>query len=147
MQNRNIKRLIYHIRHEYLTSNNLVLAVALVIAISWAIASVQAVERNYQLQRVIDQKRRQLQLAELQTDNLQYEQRYYNSDEYRILELKRRLGLAQPGEKVLILPPNSAKAKEIDQDAQPTVQPAPVKQPPFQQWMEFLFGDKPESAQ
>ncbi len=147
MQNRNIKRLIYHIRHEYLTSNNLVLAVALVIAISWAIASVQAVERNYQLQRVIDQKRRQLQLAELQTDNLQYEQRYYNSDEYRILELKRRLGLAQPGEKVLILPPNSAKAKKIDQDAQPTVQPTPVKQPPFQQWMEFLFGDKPESAQ
>jgi len=144
MQNRNIRRIIYRIQHSYLTMNNMVLAAALIIAGSLTIASVRAVERNYQLQRVIDGKIRQLHLAELQVDTLQYEQRYYQSEEYQTLELKRRLGMALPGEKVLILPPNSERAKAIDEGAVSTVSINPIKQPPFQQWMDFLFGDKPE---
>ena len=143
MQNRKLKRIVYHIRHAYLTSNNVVLAVALVIATSWAIASVQAVERNYQLQRVIDGKRRQLHLAELQSENLRFEQRYFKSSEYQTLELKRRLGLAEPGEHVLVLPPNSERAKLVDTLSLSAVLTAPVKQPPFEQWLNFLFGDKP----
>lgn len=142
MQNRKLKRFIYQIRHEYLTSSNLVLAVALFIATSWAIASVQAVERNYQLQRVIDGKKRQLHLAELQADTLQFEQRYFKSDEYQSLELKRRQGLAERGEHVLVLPPNSKRALLVDEN-NPTVASVPVKQPQFEQWMDFLFGDKP----
>lgn len=123
--------------------NNVVLAVAAVIAVSWAWASVQAVQRNYQLQREVDDKRRELALTKLQTDTLAYEQRYYKSREYQSLEAKRRLGLAEPGEKVLVLPPNSATAIAKDKAQQSTAQvtlsdaPAP---PPFQQWMDFLFG-------
>lgn len=143
MQNRKLKRIVYHLQHEYLTSNNLVLTVALVIAVSWAIASVQAVERNYQLQRVIDGKSRQLHLAELQTENLQFEQRYFKSAEYQTLELKRRLGLASPGEHVLVLPPNSERAKAVDDKSDSTFVPTvPIKQPPFEQWMDFLFDSK-----
>ena len=143
MQNRKIKRLVYRIRHEYLTMNNVVLAVAAIIAISWSFASVQAVQRNYQLQRDVDDKRRQLALTELQADTLAYEQRYYKSREYQALEAKSRLGLAEPGEKVLILPPNTATAKAIDAGNQPqgVATPAqPLAPPPFQQWMNFLFG-------
>lgn len=146
MQNRKIKRLIYRIRHDYLTMNNMVLAVAGLIAISWAWASVQAVQRNYQLQREVDSKRRQLQLVELQTQNLEYEQKYYQSREYQTLEVKRRLGLAEPGEKVLILPPNTAEAKAVDAEMQSTTsEPAEsnsLPPTPFQQWMNFLFGAK-----
>jgi len=144
MQNRNIQRFIYRLRHDYLTLNNIVLAVAAVIAISWAWASVQAVQRNYQLQREVDDKYRQLSLTELQTATLEFEQRYYKSREYQTLEAKRRLGLAEPGEKVVVLPPNTEKAKALDQDTSastgiflPADGPAP---PPFQQWMNFLFG-------
>ncbi len=146
MQNRRLNSLIYHIRHRWLTSNNIVLLVALVIAGSWAISSVQSVERNYQLQRVINDKNRQLQLAELQADTLRYEQRYYQSDEYKTLELKRRLGLALPGERVLILPPNSEEALAVDESVEPVVTVGPVKKTPFEQWMDFLFGDKPETG-
>lgn len=123
--------------------NNVVLLVAAVIAISWAWASVQAVQRNYQLQREVDDKRRQLALAELQTETLAFEQRYYQSREYQSLEAKRRLGLAEPGEKVVVLPPNTEAAKAFDKDQQSAIMrltdtgPTP---PPFQQWMNFLLG-------
>lgn len=123
--------------------NNVVLIVAALIAISWAWASVQAVQRNYQLQREVDDKRRQLALAELQTATLEFEQRYYKSREFQSLEAKRRLGLAEPGEKVVVLPPNTDAAKALDKNQQPTTftltndGPTP---PPFQQWMNFLLG-------
>lgn len=143
MQNRNIRRFIYHAKHQYLTMNNMVLLAAAVIAISWAWASVQEVQRNYELQRKVDDKRRQLALAELQTQTLEFEQRYYKSREYQSLEAKRRLGLAEPGEKVVVLPPNSDTAKSLDDSQQPTVLTVAADgetPPPFQQWMNFLLG-------
>ena len=149
MQNRNIHRLFYKIRR-YSTTNNVVLVIAAVIAISWAWSSVQAVERNYQLQREVDDKHRQLQLTELQTDTLAYEQRYYKSREYLELESKRRLGLAQSGEKVVVLPPNSDKAKQATktQDQAFTVTPVDTPAPPpVQQWLNFLFGGNQQSLQ
>ena len=148
MQNRKLKRLLYHVRHRYLTMNNIVLAVAVVIAVSWAWASVQAVQRNYVLQREVDDKRRQAKLIELQTENLEYEQRYYKSREYLALEAKRRLGLAEPGEKVLVLPPNTAEAKALDDTAgqdSGAIASTPVPPSPLQQWLDFLFGSKPKS--
>ena len=144
MQNRQFQRFIYRARHEYLTMNNIVLAIAAMIAFSWAWASVEAVQRNYVLQREVDDKRRQQQLIALQTENLQFEQRYYKSNEYLSLEAKRRLGLAEAGEKVLILPPNSESVRGGDIANQSTSViftdgPTP---PPFEQWMNFLFGGK-----
>lgn len=146
MQNkqRQLKRLLYHVRHEYVTMNNMVLVIAGVIAISWAWASVQAVQRNYQLQGEIDAKQRQEQLVELQTANLKFEQHYYQSTEYLTLEAKRRLGLAEPGEKLLILPANSAavKAESAREDTSSVVAAALPSPPPLQQWLSFLFSPK-----
>lgn len=128
--------------------NNVVLALAVIIAISWAWASVQAVQRNYALQREVDDKRRSQRLLELETDNLRFEQRYYKSREYQSLEAKRRLGLADAGERVLILPPNSTAAQAAD-SSDKTVSAETVAElpppPPLTQWMDFLFGVKPRS--
>ncbi len=142
MQNRKIQRLVYTIRHRYITMNNVVLVAAAAIAISWAWASVHAVQRNYALQQEVDDKHRQEQLIRLQTENLQYEQRYYQSREYQTLEVKRRLGLAEPGEKLLVLPPNTEAAKAADNEARSSTVAVRTTTPPapFQQWMDFLFG-------
>ena len=148
MRGRQLHQLIYHIRHQYLTMNNIVLAVALLIALSWGWSSVLAVQRNYQLQREVDAKNREKSLIELETENLKFEQKYYQSSEYQELELKRRLGLARPGEKVLILPTNSARAELVDSTNQQNAVAAMIREvppTPMEQWIEFLFGDKPES--
>ncbi|HEX7484068.1 MAG TPA: hypothetical protein VF281_02855 [Candidatus Saccharimonadales bacterium] len=147
MKKINIRRLYYHIRHRYFTMNNIVVGVALLIGASWAWSSIGAMQRNYDLQKTIDSKQRQLKLAELQTKNLQYEQRYYKSAEYQELEVRKRLGLANPGENVLLLPPNSEQAKSAD--AVLTKKVAATLEPVsnFQQWMNFLFGGNHRSLQ
>lgn len=137
----NLKRLNYHIRHNYLTMNNMAVVVAFVIAASWAWGSIGVLQKNYALQRTVDDKRRQARLIELQTENLAYEQRYYKSAEYQELALRERTGVALPGERVLILPPNSDAAKLADQ--QPVRQNSSRQTSEIdnlQQWMNFLFG-------
>lgn len=127
--------------------NNIVLVVAVLVTVSFAWSSVQAIQRNYALQRDVDDKYRHEQLIRLQTENLQFEQRYYKSNEYLTLEAKRRLGLAEPGESVLILPPNSTAAIEADNNSDVTVEGASELPPPapLGQWIDFLFGTKPQS--
>lgn len=141
MKKINIRKIYYHVRHRYLTMNNVVIAVALMIGASWAWGSIGMMQRNYALQKEIDGKSRQAKLAELEMLNLQYLQKYYQSTEYKELAVRERLGLVNPGEKVVFLPANSSVA--IEADAKLTKKETTVKmQPPdnFQQWMNFLFG-------
>src|SRR6476659_9989467 len=139
MQNTNYRRLYYHVRHTYFTTNNLVVIIGLLVAASWAWGSVQAMERNYTLQKEIDYKQRQLQLSRLEAEKLQYEQNYYKSDEYKELAVREKLGLVSPGEKVLILPPNTSAASANEQTPTSEV-PRTVAESNLQQWVNFLFG-------
>ncbi len=142
MQKINIRKFIYHVRHKYLTFNNLVILTAFLIAAGWVWGSLQVMQRNYGLQKEVDQKRRELQLADLQKQSLQLQQRYYQTDEYRELAAREALGLVMPGEKLLILPANSQVAK--DADKKPVTSSAAAtpqdKTSNMEQWLNFLFG-------
>ncbi len=120
--------------------NNVVLGIALLIAASWTWGSMQAMQRNYTLQKDLDNKQRQVTLLQLEADKLQYEQNYYRSDEYKELAVRERLGLAFPGEKVLILPPNSEEAKASDAAYTNKKVATPVQASNLEQWINFLFG-------
>ena len=111
--------------------------IGLCIAASWAWGSVQAMERNYSLQKSVDYKQRELSLARLEKDKLKYEQNYYMSDEYKELAAREKLGLVTPGEKVLILPPNTVSANE---EQKQSFTPQAVEQSNIQQWINFLSG-------
>lgn len=133
-----LKRLVYRLRHDYLTLNNVVVAVALLIALSWAWGSIEMMQRNYDLQRMVDAKRQLVRREQLRVDTLAFEEKYYASAEYQDLALRQRLGRATPGERLLIVPSTD----------QPTVMAVnrsahPIEQSNFQQWMNFLFGAKP----
>lgn len=141
MKKINIRKLYYHIRHNYITLNNVVIAVAFLIAASWAWGSVGVMQRNYALQEEINTKNQQEQVADLDNQTLQLQQKYYQSSEYLEVQAKRRLNLAIPGEKLLIMPPNSQVAK--NEDIAPTDTPVQVKETGnFAQWMNFIFGSK-----
>lgn len=147
MKNINMRKWYYNIRHRYLTMNNIVMVIALFIAASWAWGSVSVMERNYTLQHEIDSKNRQLKLVKLETETLKYQQQYYKSDEYKELAVRQRLGLVMPGEKVLILPPNSAAASQEDSDQNSGLLRRAIKPSNFQQWMNFLFGGNQHDLQ
>ncbi len=135
----NIRKIVYAIRHKYLTLNNVVIAVALLIAASWVWGSLGMMQRNYTLQKDVDLKKQQLQLTQLQRDNLSLQKSYYQTAEYQELALRDYLGLVLPGEKVLVLPPNSQAA--IDADTTQTVATTnPAQTSNIEQWINFLFG-------
>jgi hypothetical protein len=140
MKKTNIRKIYYHVRYRYLTMNNVVIAIALMIGAGWAWGSVEMMQRNFDLQKGVDDKSRQLQLVDLQTQNLAYEQRYYKSAEYQELAIRARLGLAKPGEKAIILPPNSETAKKADTLLTNRTVQTTVPTDNFQLWMNFLFG-------
>lgn len=148
MQNKNIRRIIYRIKNDFVTRDNAVLGIAVVISISWAWSSVEVIQRNFTLQRELDEKRRQQKILELQSKNLEYEQRYYKSREYLTVEAKRRLGLIEPGERVIVLPTNSEHIKALDaryESSSVNQQNTRPEPSPFEQWMDFLFGSKPKT--
>ena len=134
----NIKKIIYHVRWRYLTLNNVVLAIAIVIGANWAWGSIAMMQRNYTLQRTLDLKEREQRLAELEAATLAFEKRYYESDEYKELAARKYLGLANNGEKVLILPASAPIVKSDEQK----VELSQTSKPPsnFKQWMNFLLG-------
>jgi cell division protein FtsB len=120
--------------------NNIVLIIALLVAASWTWGSMQAMQRNYTLQKDLDSKQRQVQLLKLEADTLKFQQNYYKSDEYKELAVRERLGLVFPGEKVLILSPNSDQAKQADAAYDKKTVVATVQSSNFEQWVNFLFG-------
>lgn len=139
MKKINTRKLYYHLKHRYLTMNNVVVAVALLIGAAWAWGSIEMMQRNYGLQKELDAKTRERTLLELETANLALQQRYYKSSEYQELAVRERVGLANPGEKALILPPNTQAAVDADKVISGTVEPVePATN--FEQWVNFLFG-------
>ena len=140
----NIKKIIYRLRWNYLTLNNIVLVIAIVMGAKWAWGSIEMMQRNYTLQRTLDLKQRQHTLAELENATLVFEQRYYDSDEYKELAARRYLGVADRGEKVLMMPPNTPVIEHKE-----PVQEMPVVEPPsnFKQWMDFLLGSNRRNLQ
>lgn len=129
-------------KHKYLNLNSLVLISAVFIALGFAWGSVNAMQRNYDLQREVNDKQQQLLIAELETETLEFEQRYYESREYQELEARKRLNLALPGEKVLVLPPNSQQSVESDKASSgtPSDNADDFEQSNIAQWMDFLLG-------
>ncbi|MGY4893681.1 MAG: FtsB family cell division protein [Candidatus Saccharimonadota bacterium] len=140
MKNINIRKFMYTVRHKYLTFNNLVVLTAFLIALGWVWGSLGVMQRNYGLQKEVDQKRRQLELAELQKDSLELQQRYYQTNEYKELAARESLGLVMPGEKLLILPENSEAAKKADAPTVALTAPAQESTSNLEQWLNFLFG-------
>ncbi len=122
--------------------NSIVIAAAIVIGASWTWGSIDMMQRNYALQKEVDGKQQQEQLANLEVQTLTYAQNYYKSSEYQDLAMRKWLGVTDPGEKALILPPNSQWAKNADTTYQKQVTVTVPPESNLQQWINFLFGVK-----
>jgi hypothetical protein len=140
MKKINIRRLYYKLKTDYFTLNNVVILIAFVIAANWIWGSLTMMQRNFSLQKELDDKSRQLIVAQLDTANAKLEQRYYQTDEYKELAVRQQLGLVTPGESVLILPSNSPAVKAADKAAATKSKITVVPTSNFTQWMNFLFG-------
>jgi len=78
----------------------------IVLAIAWS--GAKTVQSNYQLQKQIASLRQQNDVLYLQNGNAYLQNQFYGSNEYLELSARQNLGLAAPGEKVMLVPKNVA---------------------------------------
>lgn len=120
----------------------------IVFAITWS--TVKTVQSNYELQKQITTLKQQNSILQLQNDNASLNNKYLQTNDYLELSARQNLGLAAPGEKVLLIP-NSIAMKYVDKSLSPqTIDTASPQQndnrPGYlkhmQEWRDFLLGRK-----
>ncbi len=116
-----------------------------VIAISWSTA--RAVQANYQLQKEIAVLQQENSLLTLSNENTTLQNQFLQTDQFLELSARQNLGLAQPGEEVLVVPPNVAQryvdksllpANEKDTNNTPTAGPSYLRN--IESWRDFILG-------
>lgn len=133
------RRIFYIVKNKYMTLNNIVLVIGIMISVGWVFGSLGVIQRNYKLQKELDDKKRQLIVAQLDKAKAELQQKFYMTDEYKELAVRSTLGLGLPGESVLILPKNSEAAKSADERLQSTKASSDIieEESNFAQWIDF----------
>lgn len=122
------------------------LVIIIMLAITWS--GVKAVQTNYGLQKQISTLKQENAVLQLQNDNAVLTNQYLGSSQYEDLAARQSLGLAAPGESVLLVP-TSVAMKYVDTSITPksvsTSATVSTKTPPrlvrnLEAWRDFLLG-------
>ncbi len=119
----------------------------IVLAIAWS--GVKTVQNNYELQKQISVLEQQNDVLELLNQNTGLQSQFYETDQYLELAARQNLGLAAPGETVLLVP-KSVAMKYVDpslalvQTSSENDSSAPKSKfaQNFSDWRDFLLGRK-----
>lgn len=125
-----------------LTWRHLINVIALAVIGYMTVATLNVIARNYELQREVDRLQEEIALLELQNNELEYQIAYYQTDAFADKEARDKLGLAAPGEQVVIFPDKIPSGVDIE----PATTTEELPRDPasnWQQWMYFLFRIEP----
>jgi len=114
--------------------------VVIVLLISWS--GIKSIQTNYELQKQISALKEQNSVQQLQNENLKLENDYYNTNQYLELSARQNFGLANTGEKEVIVPPSVALAHTVDLPT-PSSEASQVNLPGYKQnlqsWINFFL--------
>lgn len=117
-----------------------------VLAIAWS--GAKTVQSNYELQKKIARIQQENTVLSLLNQNIGLQNEYYKTNQYLDLSARQNLGLAATGEKVLIVPQQTA-LKYVSKDLTAVQsksklaidnRPSYVKN--LEAWRDFLLGRK-----
>lgn len=136
-----LRQLSYKTKYDYLTFDNVVLAIAGVLCLAWTWGSISSTSRNWELAQTVAERQRELSLMQLESETLELENDYYKSPEYQELAARRLANKKLPGENMIYLSENSeaAKAKHQAEITTPAETVADDRSN-LEQWLIFLFG-------
>lgn len=97
--------------------------------------TIDVMNRNYRLQRQVDQGVLDNQVIEIQNENLRLERAYYKTNEYLELSARALLGKALPGEHLVLL-----KRAEVADTNQGKTNQQFEQRSNLDQWLDFLSG-------
>ncbi len=117
--------------------------VVLVIIVSYS--GARAVQTNYALQKQVYELDKANDVQRLTNDNLGLTNEYYKTSQYLEVAARQNLGLAAPGETVLLVPKAVAVAHTVPMPADEKTTPKAEKALPFWQrnfraWVDFFLN-------
>src|SRR3990167_9666970 len=93
---------------EFFSVNNVGFYIFAVIVLAIAWSGVRTVQNNYELQKQIALLKQQNEVLKLSNESTALKSRFYETDQYLDLAARQNLGLAAPGETVLLIPKATA---------------------------------------
>ncbi|MBQ3464397.1 hypothetical protein IJH27_01015 [Candidatus Saccharibacteria bacterium] len=133
-----LRRHFFRLKHDYLSFDNIVFCIAILLCLAWTYSSIVAMSRNWELSQTIAARKRDLDLLKLEVETMELENAYYRSAEYEELSARSKQNKKLEGENLVYLPENSQEAKEKYKT--PSVAETTTEPSNFSQWMSFLFG-------
>lgn len=133
------RRVKYSLKHNFLSVENVVLLVAIVMCLTWTFQSIKAMSRNWELNDRLSSERKTLEYLKVEIETAELENEYYESYEYQELAARRLANKKLPGENPVALPENSEKAKNKHLDENTVVIDERKDYSNFEKWMMFLL--------
>ena len=134
-----MRRASYKMTHDYFSFENVVLAIAIALCITWTWRAISSMSRNWELAQRLTTREKDLAIATLEVANLEAENEYYKTAEYQELAARRQQNKKLSGETLIYLPNNTDAAKTKHQVVEEVAEEAdePTN---LEQWISFLFG-------
>jgi cell division protein FtsB len=119
-------------------SFRLVAALVLVVVFVMGSALVRELYREYEIKKEIESLK--TEIGSMQKDNYELSQfiDYYQTDQYKEAEARKRLNLKADGEKVVMIDGSSTTSPETVQ----TPAAAPDNTPVYKKWWNYFFATK-----
>jgi len=117
-----------------------VLFVIIVLLVSWS--GVKVIKLNYDLQKQIATTKQENEVQKLENSNLDLQNEYYNSKQYLDLQARLNFGLANSGEKEIIVPKSVALSYVGNVNVtsnEPSKIEIPSLQNNIQSWINFFL--------
>ena len=133
-----IRRLNYKMRHDFLTVENVVLVLAIVLCLVWTYQSIAAMSRNWELTERLTTEKKALELLGVEVEAAELENEYYKTNEYQELLARKYLDKKMPGENMVIMPENSEEAK-TKYEVVAMAEEMEKEYSNFEKWMMYLF--------
>ena len=135
-----VRRVKFWFKHDFLTVENVVLMLAIILCLVWTYQSIMAMTRNWELSEKLAAERKELELVSVEVEAAELENDYYRSNEYQELVARKYMDKQWPGEKMVILPENTEEAKQKHKTiAVVETETEKEEYSNMEKWLKFLF--------
>lgn len=113
----------------------------LILVIYLGISAGRSIVANYRANQTIEALKNDILTLQLEKQRLEALAAYYQTDAYKEKELRKRLLLKRPGEKVIAFPDEYVKSKlpkETETDSEDTTK---LAKPNYEKWIEYFRGE------
>ena len=133
-----VRRMKFRLKHDFLTVENVVLTIALILCLAWTYQTIAAMSRNWELSERLTEERKKLELVSIEVETTRLQNEYYKTNEYQELMARRNLDKKLDGENMVVMPDNSETAKNKHKE-EPKVTINEQQYTNLEKWMLYLF--------